>query len=330
MATVKPGTEPIRNIPGFKEDKTFRFFEASSIRKIKDKYVFVYSRWTNDGEDGLPQSNYTLAYCYSNHPLGPWTYGGTIIDGRGKEFRPDGTTVATATPFGNTHGSICEINGQWYVFYHRQAGTTEYSRQAMVAPIRVEVMEGTTGYVRISEAEYTCEGFSTEGLDPYAVCPAGIACYILGPTPATQVYPTVYYSGSHSAVVRGMHYDAKDPYDPAINLCPLVNNTAGSVVGYKYFNFSKTYGKKDIKLCFDMAFNDIACDVQVYLDRPSEAESGVLLGTIRCLPGTKNPTSLPLNRLQYYNGKHALFFVFSSNTKGKDLCRFNNFYFKAK
>lgn len=330
MATVKPGTEPIRNIPGFKEDKTFRFFEASSIRKIKDKYVFVYSRWTNDGEEGLPQSNYTLAYCYSNHPLGPWTYGGTIIDGRGKEFRQDGTTVATATPFGNTHGSICEINGQWYVFYHRQAGTTEYSRQAMVAPIRVEVMEGTTGYVRISEAEYTCEGFSTEGLDPYAVCPAGIACYILGPTPATQVYPTVYYSGSHSAVVRGMHYDAKDPYDPAINLCPLVNNTAGSVVGYKYFNFSKTYGKKDIKLCFDMAFNDIACDVQVYLDRPSEAEGGILLGTIRCLPGTKNPTSLPLNRLQYYNGKHALFFVFSSNTKGKDLCRFNNFYFKAK
>jgi hypothetical protein len=27
---------------------------------------------------------------------------------------PDGKTVATATPGGNTHGSICEINGQWH------------------------------------------------------------------------------------------------------------------------------------------------------------------------------------------------------------------------
>ena len=40
-------------IPGKNMDQTFRFFEASSIRKIKDKYVFIYSRWTNDGEKGL-------------------------------------------------------------------------------------------------------------------------------------------------------------------------------------------------------------------------------------------------------------------------------------
>ena len=330
MATVKSGTEPIRNIPGYKEDKTFRFFEASSIRKIKDKYVFIYSRWTNEGEDGLPESNYTLAYCYSNHPLGPWTYGGTIIDGRGKERRPDGTVVATATPNGNTHGSICEINGQWYVFYHRQAGTTEFSRQAMVAPINVEVMEGETGYVRISEAEFTSEGFQIEGLDPFDVCPAGIACYMVGPKPAYQEYPRIVYSGSHTEIVRGMHYDAAYPYDPVINVCPMVNNTSGSVVGYKYFNFSKTYGKKDITLYFDMAFKDIPCEINVYLDRPSEAEGGVILGTIRYSPGANNPTSLPLGRLQYYNGKHALFFVFSSNTKDLDLCRFNSFYFKAE
>ena len=40
------------------------------------------------------------------------------------------------------HGSICEINGQWYVFYHRQCGLDQYSRQAMVDPITVEVEEG--------------------------------------------------------------------------------------------------------------------------------------------------------------------------------------------
>ena len=83
MCTVKPGAQIIEDmVPGGQEDDTFRFFEASSIRKIKDKYVFVYSRWTNDGEFGLPVTNYTLAYAYSDNPLGPWTYGGTIIDGR--------------------------------------------------------------------------------------------------------------------------------------------------------------------------------------------------------------------------------------------------------
>ena len=35
-----------------------------------------------------------------------------------------------------------DMNGQWYVFYHRQTGTDEYARQAMVAPIDVKVEEG--------------------------------------------------------------------------------------------------------------------------------------------------------------------------------------------
>ena len=119
MATVKPGTRIVENmIPSRDQDNLFRFFEASSIRKIKDKYVFVYSRWTNEGEFGLPQSNYTLAYCYSDNPLGPWTYGGTIIDGRGRERRADGTTIHTACPNGNTHGSICEIDGRGLILYH--------------------------------------------------------------------------------------------------------------------------------------------------------------------------------------------------------------------
>ena len=131
MCTVKPGTEIIDGmVSGRNEEGIFSFFEASSIRKIKDKYVFIYSRFTKDGEFGLPTSNYNLAYAYSDQPLGPWTYGGTIIDARGREINEKGDTIASAVPDGNTHGSICEINGQWYVFYHRQTGTNEYARQA--------------------------------------------------------------------------------------------------------------------------------------------------------------------------------------------------------
>ena len=332
MSTVKPGTKIIEDmIPGHKQDHLFRFFEASSIRKIKDKYVFIYSRFTNEGEFGLPTTNYTLAYCYSNNPLGPWTYGGTIIDGRGRERLSDGTVVATACPSGNTHGSICEINGEWWVFYHRQAGTSEYSRQAMVAPINVEVQEGKDGYVRISEAEFTSEGFCTEGLDPYKKYPAGIACYYTGPKQAVQVYPNVTYYGSHTNINRIKYDGKKSPYDESINKCEMVNNTSGSVVGYKYFNFQKTFGKDNLQLLLDITKEGVGGTIDVYIDRPDETDGGVKIGTFAVEPQTdKKPVnvSVAVPNLKNYNGKHALFLVFNSPTKEKSICVVNSLQFK--
>ena len=332
MATVKPGTKIVEYmIPGYKQDHMYRFFEASSIRKIKDKYVFIYSRFTNEGEFGLPTTNYTLAYCYSNNPLGPWTYGGTIIDGRGRERLSDGTVVATACPGGNTHGSICEINGEWWVFYHRQAGTSEYSRQAMVAPITVEVQEGKDGYVRISEAEFTSEGFCTEGLDPYKKYPAGIACYYMGPKLAVQEYPNVTYYGSHTNINR-IKYDGKmNPFDESINKCEMVNNTSGSVIGYKYFNFRKTFGKDNLQLLLDITKEGIAGSIDVYIDRPNETDGGVKIGTVALEAKTDNKpvtVSVSVPGLKNYNGKHALFLVFNSQTKEKSICVVNNLQFK--
>ena len=341
MCMVKPGTEIVSDmIPGKNMDQTYRFFEASSIRKIKDKYVFIYSRWTNDGEEGLPESNYTLAYCYSNNPLGPWTYGGTIIDGRGRERRADGTVVATACPNGNTHGSICEINGKWWVFYHRQAGTSEYSRQAMVAPINVEVREGKDGYVRISEAEFTSEGFMTEGLDPYTEYQAGIACYFTGPQPAHQEYPNVIYPGSHTEIHRldeykGFSYDKaekiKNPYAKEICRCPMVNNTDGSAIGYKYYNFSKTYGKSGLQLLLDCEPEGIDGSIDILLDRPSEAEGGVRIGSYSVKASDKaGVKAVDVSSLTHYNGKHTLFLVFSSKEKGKSVFRLNTLHFVGK
>ena len=333
MATVKPGTQIVPTVSGFRQNGVARFYEASSIRKIKDKYVLIYSRWTGEGDFGLPESNYTLAYAYSEHPLGPWTYGGTIIDGRGRDRRPDGTTVATACPNGNTHGSICEINGRWWVFYHRQAGTSEYSRQAMVAPIDVEVMEGPGGYVRISEAEFTSEGFATGGLDPLCRYPAGIACWFTGPNPAVQEYPNMVYYGSHTEIIRGQWDGQGDPYAPEYNRCPMVNNTSGSVVGYKYFNFGRTFGKKGIKLQVNYLPEGVKGRMEIWLDRPCEEEGGVKLGELKIgskTDGTALDASVRLRTLRHYNGKHALFFVFRSREEGKSICSLNDFCFTCK
>ncbi|MDO4496408.1 MAG: hypothetical protein Q4B58_01035, partial [Bacteroidales bacterium] len=316
-------------VSGRYQEGQYRFFEASSIRKIKDKYVFIYSRWAQNGEWGLPETNYTLAYAWSNNPLGPWTYGGTIIDGRGREQKADGSWQITATPTGNTHGSICEINGQWWVFYHRQAGTCEFSRQAMVAPIEVDVKEGADGYVKISEGEFTSEGFETEGLNPLERHAAGIACYMVGPEPAHQEYPNVIYPGSHTGIFR-IDYDGKTPvYDPSIDRCHMVNNVDGSAVGYKYFNFSKTADEKIITLAMTYIPEGVDGVMEVWLDRPTAEEGGRPIGALILsanMPQEQRTDYIDVE-LAGVEGKHALFFVFKSDEKKQSMCQLCEFKF---
>ena len=337
MCTVKPGTEMVDGmISGFREPGVFRFFEASSIRKIKDKYVFIYSRFTEDGEFGLPITNYTLAYCYSDHPLGPWTYGGTIIDGRGREINEKGDTIASGVVSGNTHGSICEINGQWYVFYHRQAGLNEYARQAMVAPIEVKVEEGPGGKVKISEGEYNSEGFALNGLNPLERHSAGIACWITGPKTAEHNWPNNTYYGSYVETTYGTHTNFEAPYDLKNNTNHVVNNTDGSIVGYKYFNFTNANGTKlfpgnDAKLRLNLIPLGVDGTIEIWADRPWASQGGKVLGTIELkadMPqkSTELCVTLPnLNQLEY---KRAIFFVFKSDTKDKSLCTLEDFVFE--
>ena len=330
MATVKPGTEIVKDmVSGRMQEGVFSFFEASSIRKIKDKYVFIYSRFSKDGEFGLPLSNYTLAYAYGDNPLGPWTYGGTIIDGRGREVNEQGDTIASATIDGNTHGSICEINGQWYVFYHRQTGTNEYARQAMVAPITVKVEEGEGGKVEISEGEYTSEGFAINGLNPLERRSCGIACWYTGPKKAEHNWPNNKFYGSYVAATYGNSDRFEASYDIRNNHNPVVNNTDGSIVGYKYFNFSATQGR-DIELCLTLIPEGIDGTITIMVDNPWESRGGVELGAIALkadMPKTATEMTANLPKLSDMTGKHAIYFKFSSDTKEKSLCTLENFRF---
>ena len=331
MCTIMPGTQMVDGmVSGKDEPGIFRFFEASSIRKIKDKYVFIYSRFTEEGEFGLPTSNYNLAYAYSDKPLGPWTYGGTIIDGRAREKNEQGEVIASAVPDGNTHGSICEINGQWYVFYHRQTGTDEYARQAMVAPIEVKVQEGAGGKVEISEGEYNSEGFALEGLDPLECHSAGIACWLTGPKPAIHIWPNNTFFGSYVEVGYGTESNFDEPYDLKNNNNLVVNNTDGSIVGYKYFNFTKTAGKKNVRLVLSLIPNGINGTITMMIDRPWESQGGKPLGTIKLssdMPQTSTEMGLALPALADYTGKHAIYFVFASETKEKSICTLEDLVF---
>ena len=332
MATVKPGTKIVEDmIPGRYQEGRFKFFEASSIRKIKDKYVFIYSRFTEEGEFGLPSSNYTLAYCYSDNPLGPWTYGGTIIDGRAHEKDEQGNVIASATTDGNTHGSICEINGQWYVFYHRQTGTNEYARQAMVAPIDVKVEEGKGGKVEISEGEYNSQGFALNGLNPFERHSAGIACWYTGPKPATHEWPNNTFYGSYVASGYGDSDKFDAPYDIRNNTNFVVNNTDGSIVGYKYFRFDANKLSDKLQLCLRLIPEGVDGTIEIMADRPWTSQGGKKIGQIDLKADmAKELTEMTadIDNPNQLTGQHALFFVFKSDTKEKSLCWLADFVFK--
>ena len=334
MATVKPGTEAVKDmIPNYRQEGVFRFFEASSIRKIKDKYVFIYSRWTAENEFGLPDSNYTLAYAYSDSPLGPFTYGGTIVDGRARGADINGRPIVTATPRGNTHGSIVEVNGQWYLVYHRQNGTNEYARQAMAAPIEVKVTEGAGGKVEITEGKYTSEGFETDGLNPYKRYSAGIACYYTGPRPAYHEWPNFYFSGSYVQPTYGDATNFDDPYNLRVNSNPVVNNTAGSIVGYKYFNFDLLDPDKDAELLLSLKPLGVEGTIDVMVGSPWTSRGGVKVGTLRLskdAPQQLAEMRISVSKAKEFKGKQALFFVFSSPTADRSLCELHNLVFAKR
>ena len=218
----------------------FGFFEASSIRQVGNKYVMVYSGFSGP-EYGLGRTNSTLRYAYGDTPLGPWRSGGVLVDSRGVVPNKDGSKLITTNAAHNTHGSLQQINGQWYVFYHRPPRGFGNARQAMVAPVKIEwdkkpVAKGggvrITGYDPYAPdnvwtakaadgneykgAEVTSEGFHIFGLPCYGYYSAGIACYMDGPNANNYM---------------------QDNHDVWNNSMDLAGLQGGSIIGFKYFNF---------------------------------------------------------------------------------------------
>lgn len=258
MYSVRPGTEIINyfipasfrygeirdpkgtlypNVYPDEDLGAFNFFEAASIRKIGNKFVWVYSGYSGP-EYGLSSTNSALRYAYGDSPLGPWKNGGALVDSRAPVLNQDGSALRTSFSGHNTHGSIQLINDQWYAFYHRAPRGFGFSRQAMVAPVTVEwdekpVAEGgkvtIKAYDPYSEnnqwtakdkqgreytgAEVTSEGFQIYGLDPYQYYSAGYACYL--------------------SEISSM----QDSWDIWDNHMPVTNVKNGHIIGYKYFGF---------------------------------------------------------------------------------------------
>lgn len=199
-------------------DEDCLFFEACSPRKIGDTYYLIYS----------PKRGSRLAYATSDSPTGPFTYRGYIVD-NGMDY-----------PGGNDHGSVANIGGQWYIFYHRMTNGTIMSRRACVEKIEI-LPDGT-----IPPVEMTSLGFE-DSLNPYKITPAEIACVLKGGAAITE-------KNVFERVVTGI--------------------TEGCVIGYKYFDFGDDFGSKTMD--FSAKVTGAGCDslLKIFID----GEDGVEIG----------------------------------------------------
>ncbi len=305
----------------------FNFFEASSIRQVGNKYVMVFSGYS--GPDyGQGSTNSALRYAFGDSPLGPWRSGGVLVDSRGVVTGEDGSKLITTNAAHNTHGSLQEINGQWYVFYHRPPRGFGYARQAMVAPVKITwdkkpVAKGgtvkITGYdpyaadnswtakatdgTEYTGAEVTSEGFQIFGLPPYQYYSAGIACFMTGGTNSND-----------------WMQDNHDVWNNSMDLAGITNT---GIVGFKYFGFgglkADTKGIKAFKGINkgDGATLNLnltpgghgAFKIHVRLDNPWKGEEIAVLDIPADAPRTAKIYQVSTPAVEGLTGKHAIYLV---------------------
>ena len=210
MLTIEE--EPVFVAPGceYAEGTGFEghaFFEASSIRKRNDTYYFVYSSTVM----------HELCYATASDPRGPFTYGGVIVSNNDLHidtYKPADKPVALG---GNNHGSIVEINGQWYIFYHRQTNGSWFSRQGCAEPIFFDEKGG------IRQVEITSCGLNGEPLKGEGEYPAYIACHLFTEKPVLYSgepgLPRITQDGRDDDKIPGFVADIQD----------------GTTIGFKYF-----------------------------------------------------------------------------------------------
>ena len=183
------------------------FFEAPSIRKMGDTYYFIYS--------STPM--HELCYATSRNPREGFSYGGVIVSNCDLHIG-DEPTLPKAYG-GNNHGSIVEIHGKWYIFYHRQTNNTWYSRQGCLEEITI-LEDGS-----IPQVEMTSCGPNGGPLPGKGEYPAYIACHIFDKDRRM-------ITGAPNAA-----YITQDGKDGDEFEGHIANIHDGTTIGFKYFDF---------------------------------------------------------------------------------------------
>lgn len=206
-------SEPITIVPGcmYSAGTGFEghaFFEASSIRKVNNKFYLIYSS----------EVMHELCYAVSDTPMGEFRYGGVIVSNCDigiDSYKPADMPAAYGA---NNHGSIIEINGEWYIFYHRQTGGNWYSRQGCAEKIEIN-SDGSINQVTITSCGLNGGPLMGEG-----EYPAYLACNLFTDEPHMYVGDT-----NMPKIIQ----DGRDGDENPGYVANVVKNT---YIGFKYFD----------------------------------------------------------------------------------------------
>jgi hypothetical protein len=246
------------NPADLKATDDFWFNEGSSVRKRNAIYYYVYAQGGRHGRGCCA----CLAYATGTSPMGPFTYRGVIIDNFG-----------SAPSIINNHGCIAEINGRWYVFYHRPTHGSPSMRQACLEPITFNA-DGT-----IPEVQMTTQG-ADGPLDPLVRMDAARACLM---------------SGHVRAMSRAM------PDGNTVEDLAFVRD--GDTMTWRYFDFT---GKKIARFICKTWDKNLAAKIEIHLDRAD----GELIGTCDLAPFAENVAfNIHPTAIKPVSGVHALVLV---------------------
>lgn len=187
------------------------FFEASSIRKLGNTYYFIYSPLPNV---------HNLCYATSQYPDREFEYQGVLVSNGG--IVSSGTDAQRPEYYwGNNHGSLLEMNGELYIFYHRHTNKTPWNRQGCVEHLTIK-----NG--KIEQAVPTSMGLRSEPFPFKAAYSAYMACILK--KKEMDVYVPFQF----------LEFSEADPYitqDETAEVPYIANMREGSAAGYRYFCF---------------------------------------------------------------------------------------------
>lgn len=217
LLTIKSAPSLVVPAPAVAEGTGFEghaFYEASSPRRIGRHYYLVYSS----------EKSHELCFAVSDSPDGGFTYGGTIIS-NGDVGLSGAEDAVNYT--GNIHGGMVLINGQWYIFYHRQTNRQQFSRQCCAEPITI----GADG--KITQAELTSCALNGKPLAGLGRYEARIACNL------SSASGTYFYKRDESQGGAHPYFTQSSPDREENGDQFIANMRDGAWAGFKYFSLGE-------------------------------------------------------------------------------------------
>ncbi len=190
------------------------FFEAPSVRKVGESYYLIYSSIVM----------HELCYAVSKYPTKGFEYKGVVVSNC--DLHIDSYKPAQKPMYygGNNHGSIVEINGEYFVFYHRHTNGTAYSRQACLEKIEI-LADGT-----IPQVEMTSCGSKETPLKGKGEYPAYLACNLFCSE------ESMYTDWTGSWMNNQFPKITQDGKDGDEEIGYIANMKDSATAGFKYFD----------------------------------------------------------------------------------------------